>query len=263
MLTAQMPALAMESTCLSNRYSVPTFDTSGFVWLPGYEDASCPLRHMPRTSTPPLSAQPSSERQSKIRHRRPLTYHGGFLHSHNNVEEDQCQGFGVEYRYEDIITSQGPTIASIRCEGEPQTSSQSTTTADANVHDLRIDTASTTPHDSTPLTLVSDFLDTLAGLVHTPLSAPFRSQAAEPDQAIMIFDSEVFVDVVVSTPTDDILHKIDIPTASAWSSPSMDWEFLAPFTGACGLADSSCQIDALADIKRERQLMDMTGLMWC
>ena len=253
----------MDTACLSNRYSMPAFDISGSIWFSGYDATSCSFGHAQEQALS-MPSEPLSTRHPRARHRRPLTYHEGSLQpcKSEHAKDDSREQYSFENCYGDLITSQGPTIASIRCDQGQNSLSATIGPADTAMPELHIDTTCNTSDPTTPLTLVSEFLDTLAGLVHTPSATPVRAQGTEADSSIMIFDSEIFVDLVACTPTKTV-DRIDIPEVSAWASPSMDWDFLAPFTGACGPADDSYQIDALADIKRERELMDLTGLVWC
>lgn len=176
----------------------------------------------------PQSPQIPPRRRAIHGRPRPLTFHEGFSRrediDRSPVSEEYLDLFAVSDLDIDMHSS-GPTIASIKCDEDISASYASQRPVEApRTPELRLDTscAQTLPRAS-PLALVSDFLGTLAGLVHSPCT-PSQVQACRRDEAIMIFDSDVFVDVVTN-PIKSTFDNTHIPTPSTWSTPLSAWNF--------------------------------------
>lgn len=162
--------------------------------------------------------------------------------------------------------SSGPTIASIKCGTDAETPQLYS----EHVHppptpDLHIDTAcNPAPSGSSPLALVSNFLDTVAGMIKTPCSAaPPLQMWRRDDDEIMIFGSEVFIDVYPEQ-RHSWFDETAIMTPSAWAASSMDWQFTLPLSDAQQHAMELLEgLDSPVAAEYGRDLMEMTSLVWC
>lgn len=160
----------------------------------------------------------------------------------------------------------GPTIASIKCGADAETPQLYS----EHVHppptpDLRIDTTCTPAlSGSSPLALVSNFLDTVACMIKTPCSAaPPSPESQRDDDATMTFGSEVFIDVYPEQ-RHSWFDETDIMTPSAWTASSMDWQFTMPVSDAQPHPmELSKGLGSSAAAEYGRDPMDMTSLGWC
>lgn len=256
-----MAALDTETSCWSNRYSTSALHFAEPFCVNGPGEFVLPPYEAP--------ALQSSERQRlRPERRRPLTFHAGWSRTHDDERALLPEGHLDVYTYEDSAVSvhiSGPTIASIRCEEDAAAPSSSNDERPAMppMPELRLDTTcGPAPSTASPLALVSNFLDTLAGLVHSPVT-PSASQPSRTDNAIMIFDSAVFVDMLPRQ-EQDVFDELNIPTTSAWATPTMDWESWAPHSGLHkAQAGPSEQFDELTTMERDSLSMDMASLVWC
>lgn len=66
----------------------------------------------------------------------------------------------------------------------------------------------------------------------------------------MIFDSQVFIDMVVDEGQDSA-DDMDILTPSAWEVPTIDWSFLTPFPSP------QKGIDAYGEFMDERTAIEL------
>lgn len=255
-----MATLGMESSCWSNRYSAPALHLAESYCVGAPGDLILP------TITSPTSRRP--RQRADVERQRPLTFHEGFLRTSHDEDAMALENDAGLFVADDAAVSQyisGPTIASIRCDEDASlpTPTFKEQSSPPPTPTLRLDTTCAPAISSTSsLALVSDFLGTLAGLVHSPLT-PSTSQPTRSDNAIMIFDSDVFVDMGT-----DHRHSwfdgFNLPTPSPWAAPSMDWEFLAPFSvPRKGPSESLDHLDPVSAVAQERDVMDATGLVWC
>lgn len=198
-----------------------------------------------------------------------MTFHEGFLRTddHDELPSQSYLSLFVSGDHGIPRHSSGPTIASIKCEGEAPLPPP--TPIDRSNHpplpELRLDTVCVSPTPSlSPLALVSDFLDTLAGLVHSP-STPSSSQPSKTLDAIMIFDSQCFVDVVLDQESGTVGDP-DTP-GYAWATPTIDWEYLSPFPCSRKGADEPFEhLDALLAVdhlERDPDLIDARSSLLC
>lgn len=256
-----MAALDTESSCWSNRYSTSALHFAEPYCANGPGELVLPAYEAP-------APQPSQRRRVRPERRRPLTFHAGWPQTHDRERAPLPEGYLDIYTYEDTAVSvhiSGPTIASIKCdevEAVPISNSDERP-ASLPLPELRLDTTcGPAPSTASPLALVSNFLCTLAGLVHSPLT-PSPSQPSRTDNAIMIFDSEVFVDMIPCQ-EQDVFDELDIPTPSAWATSTMDWEFLAPYSGLQKApAGTSEQFDEFAAMERDAISINTASLVWC
>lgn len=205
--------------------------------------------------------------------RRPITFCEGWMPTFDfeaTWDPDFSSMDVVNHNAEDIYQHQGPTIGSIRCFDDAlhtQGDDIDAGTPTGSAPRLRVDTRC--PHASTsksPLALASTFLDTLAGLIHSPASTPIQREAAKRippkrTSAILIFDSEVFVDIM-STGVAGDCDEQELPTPSAFASPSMDWEYLVPFSNSDFCIQASQSTDEHGLVQKEGFCMDMAPLIW-
>lgn len=189
--------------------------------------------------------------------RRPITFHEGTLPRLDHGSPSSLDVFGVDVAFdgkETIYQHQGPTIGSIKClDDVPYNRSNNVDieTSNDSMPNLRVDTSCPPVSASkSPLALASNFLGTLAGLIHSPSTTPIQRQATKRTSAIMIFESEVFVDFMSAEPIDNA-DDTERPTMSPWASPSVDWEFLVPWTRTQPQYSATCHVEEYAAVKSD------------
>lgn len=242
----------MEVLALSNRFSAPSIYHPPATWAAASIDTvsspyeagelfgfSYSSQHRLRSQVRPEGSRP-----------RPTTYHGGHsqlgIESPNDLDLDLDPDLSMNSENHDeepIYQHQGPTIGSLRCldRAYEHDSNDGTKPLDSPDPVLRLDTTCQSINSArSPLVLVSNFLGTLAALVHTPCSTPVHRKATRRTSAIMIFESEVLVDIVAEE-TEGLLEEDSAPALSAWASPSMDWEFFMPLSSSESHGLSSTQ----------------------
>lgn len=263
---------SMEVVQLSNRFSAPSAYELAGAWtsrptetvhspdlvgeLIGYEYA------------PETKARPSPHRDHL--RRRPITFHEGYTSFISAEATDPFEGVGffddVDACYgESFHQHQGPTIGSIRCLDDTLHIFDEDDMFDASpepVPILRLDTACPrAATEKSPLGLVSNFLGTLAGLVNSPSSTPIQRKATKRSSAIMIFDSEVLVDVMTED-VEDVMEDPDSCGSFAWPATSLDWEFLVPLSSSESCSRPPDPMGTCKDVEQDRSFMGIESLAW-
>lgn len=249
-------------------------DTGCVAWGPQY---STPALHAELFSlgnpgdlilpayTPSSSRRPR-RRQARVERSWPMTFHEGLLTAESGNETLES--------YLDLLTfdtpaasaqNPGPTIASIKC-GADATTPHLYSEHDQSppTPELRIDTACTAvPASSSPLALVSNFLDTVAGMIKTPCPASLPHESERDEDAIMIFGSEVFIDVYPEQ-RHSWFEDTNAMTPSAWECLPADWQFIMPSSTAHpSPMELSNGLDSLATAEHSRDSMDMASVVCC
>lgn len=178
-------------------------------------------------SSPRRATSPPHRAQSR---RRPLTFHEGYPSSISTDVDEVYGKDSLASTEERLYQHNGPTIGSIRCFDDPslppQVDHDSTHTSTPSTPTLRLDTscARTPPTTRSPLAMVSNFLGTLAGLVQSPGSTPVHRKPDNRASTIMIFDSDVLMELAPDESFNDF-GKPGRSTTSEWVSTSIepDW----------------------------------------
>lgn len=206
-------------------------------------------------------------RKDLSRRQRPVTFHEGFFQSCHDSEILPSRSQADLFTWGDPELAghtSGTTIASIRCYAEAFDTStwESDRVSPTSTPELRLDTSCEPSSTSTsPLALVSDFLDTLAGLIHSPVT-PSTAKPARSDEAIMIFDSQIFVDMIVDDGQDSA-DDSDILTPSTWEVPTIDWSFLAPLSSPQKGIDAHGEfMDGQSAVQLDSAALDGIDLSW-
>lgn len=263
-----MAASNVDSSCWSNRYSTPVLQLADIYSIGSPGDLILPAY---TSSGPKRRCRRQGDGQ---RCQRPLTFHEGLRQIDGGDSQSSFNShlsLHTSDHPDGAVRASGPTIASIRC-GQDATATISPhedLSSMPSAPILHLDTSCVSaPSPSSPLALVSNFLDTLAGLVGSP-STPYSSQPSKtPDNTIMIFDSEIFVDTVL-----DEYYSFDEPqpsaATSAWMSPAVDFDWLDSLCDTRQwTAESTAQLDGSTPLTGninpiDIDMLGMGNLIWC